>query len=192
MKAAKPLYLFVLVYFECFKQVVSKKFSTITFTLLNPLRSRIISLPSLFLLCPPVKRLEATSDLFFAWFFCWWLVWLFLSPPRKQLHSKLPNSLSMLKKPQLVAILPQDEQGIKVTDICREHGTSQPTFYQWQRKYSGMEVSELKQLKELEQKPGQAKRIVADLTLESRVLLGVIAKSALARPEAEAGGLYPV
>ena len=55
-----------------------------------------------------------------------------------------------------------------------------------------MEVSELKQLKELEQKPGQAKRIVADFTLESRVLLGVIAKSALARPEAEAGGLYPV
>ena len=55
-----------------------------------------------------------------------------------------------------------------------------------------MEVSELKQLKELEQKPGQAKRIVADLTLEGRVLLGVIAKGALARPEAEAGGLYSV
>lgn len=89
-----------------------------------------------------------------------------------------------------MTILAQYEQGIKITNICRERGISQPTFYQWQ--YSGMEVSELKQLKELEQKPGQAKRIVADLTLESRVLLGVIAKSALARPEAEAGGLYPV
>ncbi|MFZ7154348.1 MAG: transposase [Bacteroidota bacterium] len=81
---------------------------------------------------------------------------------------------------------------MKVTDIYRERGISEPTFYQWQWKYSGMEVSELKQLKELEQKPGQFKRIVADLTLESRVLKGVIAKSALARPEAEAGGLYPV
>ena len=78
-----------------------------------------------------------------------------------------------------MAILAQYEQGIKVTDIYREHGISQPTFYQWQRKYSGMDVSELKQLKELEQKPGQAKRIVADLNLESRVLLSVIAKSAL-------------
>ena len=99
---------------------------------------------------------------------------------------------SKFTEAQIVAILAQYEQGIKVTDIYREHGISQPTFYQWQRKYSGMDVSELKQLKELEQKPGQAKRIVADLTLESRVLLGVIAKSALARPEAEAGGLYPV
>ena len=89
-----------------------------------------------------------------------------------------------------MTILAQYEQGIKITNICRERGISQPTFYQWQ--YSGMEVSELKQLKKLEQKPGQAKRIVADFTLESRVLLGVIAKSALARPEAEAGGLYPV
>ena len=76
-----------------------------------------------------------------------------------------------------MAILAQYEQGIKVTDICRELGMSEPTFYQWQ--YSGMDVSELKQLKELEQKPGQAKRIVADLNLESRVLLSVIAKSAL-------------
>ena len=91
-----------------------------------------------------------------------------------------------------MAILAQDEQGIKVTNICRELGISELTFYQWQWKYSGMEVSELKQLKKLEQKPGQAKRIVADFTLESRVLLGVIAKSARARPEAEAGGLYPV
>jgi len=47
-----------------------------------------------------------------------------------------------------VAILAQDEQGIKVTNICRERGIIEPTFYQWQRKYSGMDVSELKLLKE--------------------------------------------
>jgi len=51
---------------------------------------------------------------------------------------------------QIVAILAQYEQGIKVTDICREHGISQATFYQWQRKYSGMDVSDLKRLKEME------------------------------------------
>ena len=71
---------------------------------------------------------------------------------------------------QIVAILAQYEQGVKVTDICREHGISQATFYQWQRKYSGMDVSDLKRLKEMEQELAQFKRIVADLTLQNRVL----------------------
>lgn len=77
---------------------------------------------------------------------------------------------------QLVAILAQYEQGVKVTDICREHGISQATFYQWQRKYSGMDVSDLKRLKEMEQELAQFKRIVADLTLQNRVLKDVIEK----------------
>ena len=75
-----------------------------------------------------------------------------------------------------MAILAQYEQGVKVADICREHSISQPTFYQWQRKYSGMEVSELKRLKEMEQELAQFKRIVADLTLQNRVLKDVIEK----------------
>ena len=77
---------------------------------------------------------------------------------------------------QIVASLAQYEQGIKVTDICREHGISQATFYQWQRKYSGMDVSDLKRLKEMEQELAQFKRIVADLTLHNRVLKDVIEK----------------
>ena len=77
---------------------------------------------------------------------------------------------------QIVAILAQYEQGVKVTDICREHGISQATFYQWQRKYSGMDVSDLKRLKEMEQELAQFKRIVADLTLQNRVLKDVIEK----------------
>ena len=77
---------------------------------------------------------------------------------------------------QIVAILAQYEQGVKVAAICREHGISQPTLYQWQRKYSWMEVSELKRLKEMEQELAQFKRIVADLTLQNRVLKDVIEK----------------
>lgn len=50
----------------------------------------------------------------------------------------------------MVAILAQHEKGQKVTNICREHGISHPTFYQWQRKYSGMEVNDLKKMKEME------------------------------------------
>ena len=83
---------------------------------------------------------------------------------------------SKFTEAQIVAILAQYEQGIKVTDICREHGISQATFYQWQRKYSGMDVSDLKRLKEMEQELAQFKRIVADLTLQNRVLKDVIEK----------------
>ena len=77
---------------------------------------------------------------------------------------------------QIVAILNQQEKGMKVVDICREHGISQPTFYQWQRKFSGMQVSELKRMKEMEGEISQYKRIVAELTLQNTVLKDVIEK----------------
>jgi putative transposase len=84
---------------------------------------------------------------------------------------------SKFTESQIVAILAQHEKGQKVTDICREHGISQPTFYQWQRKYSGMDVNDLKKMKEMESELAQFKRIVADLTLQNRILKDVIEKS---------------
>ena len=83
---------------------------------------------------------------------------------------------SKFTETQIVAILAQYEKGVKVVDLCREHGVSQPTFYQWQRKYSGMEASDLKRLKDMEQELSQFKRIVADLTLQNRILKDVIKK----------------
>jgi putative transposase len=83
---------------------------------------------------------------------------------------------SRFTESQIVAILALQEKGQKVADICREHGISQPTFYQWQRKYGGMQVNELKRLKEVEAELAQFKRIVADLTLQNRVLKDVIEK----------------
>ncbi len=77
---------------------------------------------------------------------------------------------------QIVSILAQQEKGHKVSDICREHGISQPTFYQWQKKYGGISVSELKRMKEMETELSQFKRIVADLTLQNRILKDVIEK----------------
>ena len=77
---------------------------------------------------------------------------------------------------QIVSILSQQEKGMKVADICREHGISQATFYQWQKKYGGMAVNDLKKLKEMEAELSQFKRIVADLTLQNRVLKDVIEK----------------
>ena len=57
---------------------------------------------------------------------------------------------SKFTESQIIGILKQQESGKSVVDICREHGLSQPTFYQWKSKYSGMEVAQLKRLKELE------------------------------------------
>ena len=69
------------------------------------------------------------------------------------------------------------ESGKLVSDICREHGISQGTFYKWKSKYSGMEVSQVKQLKDLEKEPAQYKKIVAELTLQNVVLKDVIKKT---------------
>jgi putative transposase len=77
---------------------------------------------------------------------------------------------------QIIGILRQQEAGKTVADICREHGISQPTFYQWKSKYSGMEVAQLKKLKELEAEVTQYKRIVAEQTLQITVLKDVIEK----------------
>jgi len=77
---------------------------------------------------------------------------------------------------QIVGILKEQEQGKKVGDICREHGISQPTFYHWKSKYSGMEVSQLKRVKELEAELAQYKKIVAEQTLHITVLKDIVEK----------------
>lgn len=83
---------------------------------------------------------------------------------------------SKFTESQIIGILKQQEVGKSVADICREHGLSQPTFYQWKSKYSGMEVAQLKRLKELESEVSQYKRIVAEQTLQITVLKDVIEK----------------
>lgn len=83
---------------------------------------------------------------------------------------------SKFTESQIVSILAQHEKGVKVVDLCREYGISQPTFYQWQKKYGDMSTSELKRLKELEAELAQFKRIVADLTLQNMVMKDVIEK----------------
>jgi putative transposase len=77
---------------------------------------------------------------------------------------------------QIIKILGEQNQGKSVADICREHGISQPTFYQWKSKYSGLEVHQLKKMKELEAELTQYKKIVAEQTLAITVLKDVIEK----------------
>lgn len=66
---------------------------------------------------------------------------------------------------QILAILKQQEAGVKVQDICREHGISNATFYNWKAKYGGMDASQLKRLKDLEQENARLKKMYADLSL---------------------------
>ena len=77
---------------------------------------------------------------------------------------------------QIVSILKQQEAGSKVMDICREHGISDATFYNWKAKYGGMDASQLKKLKEMESELSQLKRMYADLALENRAMKDLIEK----------------
>ncbi len=71
---------------------------------------------------------------------------------------------------QIVSILKQQEAGAKVIDICREHGISDATFYNWKAKYGGMATSQLKRLKGLEEENARLKRMYADLSLVHHAL----------------------
>jgi putative transposase len=77
---------------------------------------------------------------------------------------------------QIIGIFKQQEAGKSVGDLCREHGISQPTLYQWKTKYGGMDVGQLKRLKEMELELAQYKRIVAEQTLQITVLKDVVEK----------------
>lgn len=83
---------------------------------------------------------------------------------------------SKFTESQIIGILKQQESGKSVTDICRESGISQPTFYQWKSKYSGMDVPQLKRVKELEIEVSSYKKIVAELTLDNRILKDLTSK----------------
>ena len=77
---------------------------------------------------------------------------------------------------QIVAILKEADNGMLIKDICRKHGISDATYYNWKSKYGGMDASELKRMKELERELAQFKRMYADLALENRALKDVIEK----------------
>lgn len=77
---------------------------------------------------------------------------------------------------QIVDILNKAQQGMKVADICREHGISDATFYNWRSKYGGVSVSELKRIKELEAENARLKRMYSDLSLINDALKDVLEK----------------
>jgi putative transposase len=77
---------------------------------------------------------------------------------------------------QIIAVLKQAEAGMKTAEVCRQNGISAATFYKWKAKYGGLEVSEARRLRQLEDENRRLKQIVADLTLDNQALKTVVAK----------------
>jgi putative transposase len=77
---------------------------------------------------------------------------------------------------QIIAILKEGEAGIQVKEICRKYGISDATYYNWKSKYGGMNASDLKRMKDMEQELFQLKRMYADMALENRALKDLIEK----------------
>ena len=83
---------------------------------------------------------------------------------------------SRFTETQIVAILKEADVGMKVSEVCRKHGISDATYYNWKAKYGGMSASELKRLKDMEAELAQLKRMYADLALENRAMKDLIEK----------------
>jgi len=83
---------------------------------------------------------------------------------------------SRFSESQIVAILKKQESGVSVKDICRESGISDQTFYKWKAKYGGMESSQLKRVKELEEENSRLKRMYAEMSMINDALKQVIEK----------------
>ena len=83
---------------------------------------------------------------------------------------------SWFSESQVVSILKESEGGIPIVDILRTRGISQSIFYKWRSKYSGLEASELKRMKDLEQQLSEYKTMVAELSRDNRALKNLIEK----------------
>ena len=81
-----------------------------------------------------------------------------------------------LSETQIVNILKEAEAGIPVTELSRKHGFSQSAFYKWKAKYSGMDTSALRRMKELEEENRRLKQMYADLSLEHQALKDIVQK----------------
>lgn len=83
---------------------------------------------------------------------------------------------SRFTESQIVAILKEADAGMLVKDVCRKHGISDATYYTWKSKYGGMEASDLKRMKEMENENAKLKRMYADLALENAAMKELITK----------------
>jgi len=84
---------------------------------------------------------------------------------------------SRYSEEQMVGILKEAEAGMPVGELCRKYGISDQTYYNWKAKYSGMVVSDVRRLRQLEDENRRLKHLVADLTLDNQALKAVVSKN---------------
>ena len=85
---------------------------------------------------------------------------------------------------QIIGILKQHQAGLGAKDLCRKHGISDATFYNWRSKYGGMDVSDARKLKALEDENRKLKKLLAESMLDNAALKELLAKNGRARREA--------
>lgn len=83
---------------------------------------------------------------------------------------------SRFTEEQIIGVLKEGEAGVAVKEISRKHGICDQTYYRWKAKYGGLEVSEARRLKQLEEENRRLKHLVADLTLDNQALKAVLGK----------------
>lgn len=77
---------------------------------------------------------------------------------------------------QIIAVLREQEAGARTADVCRKHGVSEATFYKWKAKYGGLEVSDARRLKALEDENARLKKLLAEAMLDNAMLRDVAAR----------------
>ena len=87
---------------------------------------------------------------------------------------------------QIIAIVKEQEAGMATAEVCRRHGISSATFYKWKAKYGGLEVSEAKRLRSLEDENAKLKRLLAEAMLDIAVLKDISAKNVWSAPVLQA------
>jgi putative transposase len=83
---------------------------------------------------------------------------------------------SRFSEEQIITILKEQEAGVPVSELCRKHGVSDASIYKWKAKYGGMDVSEAKRLKVLEDENAKLKRMLADAMLDNVALKDLLGK----------------
>ncbi len=83
---------------------------------------------------------------------------------------------SRFSEEQIIAILKEQEAGLATAEVCRRHGVSSATFYKWKAKFGGLEVSEAKRLRQLEDENAKLKKLLAETMLDNAMLKEISAK----------------
>ncbi|OKO68024.1 transposase [Bradyrhizobium sp. NAS96.2] len=92
---------------------------------------------------------------------------------------------SRFSEEQIIGILKEHEVGVSVADLCRKHGVSDASIYNWKAKFGGLEVSEAKRLKTLEDENTRLKRLLADAMLDNAALKDLVGKNVWSAPSVQ-------